>query len=397
MGSALAYHQMKHKKEVVNVVGYHNEREEEDEENRKDYSNKNIDHDKTGNNIFLKRSSGSYDKDIKEIVKSRTDKPIRKNAVMMVGHTVQFGGDVSKLPEEEQVEILKRCYTFISERYGESNVISSTIHLDETNPHLHVDMVPMTEDGRLSARDIVTRAELRNVQADLLEFMQQEYPELGFDRLTEDERAFSNGKSQEDYERLMKEANRQKEVEAVRANLHRGKVRKLNEREEKLDSREEKLDSREEQLVAREEHLVAREKNTNERVKDVNRVTSKNKQKSIEQVETEERQSKKEKELSEKQSQLNEKATSLSKKEETLEFVNRGLLSKNEHLKLKEQEIDKKTENLNRMIENAHIPEIREKLEEMKERAPLREEELDALILTDDDLDDLLENDALQL
>lgn len=395
MGSALAYHQMKHKSEAVNPVGYHNEREEEeDEEKRTNHSNKNIDNEKTGDNIFLKKSSGSYHKDIKEIVKSRTDKPIRKNAVMMVGHTIQFGGDVAKLPEEEQVEILKRGYDFISERYGEGNVISATIHRDETNPHLHVDMVPMTEDGRLCARDVVTRRELRSVQADLLEFMQEEYPELGFDRLSEEERAFSNGQSQEDYERLIKESNRQKEVEVVRDNLNRGKVRKLDEREEKLDSREGKLDDRE-SLIDK------RENSTNKRVNDVNRVTVKQRQKAIEQGETEEKQSKKEEELSKIEIQLNEKATSLSNKEESLEVVKRGLSSKGEYLKLKEQEIDKKTENLtenlNRMIENANIPEIRDRLLEIDEEKPLGEEAAERLILTNGDLDGLIENDNMKL
>lgn len=301
MKSTLAYHQMKHKQEAVNQIGRHNERKEDD---RINHSNENIDRERTGDNIFLKRSSGSYIRDIKKIVSSRTDKKIRKNAVVMVGHTLQLGGDALDIPEEEQIEILRKGYEFISNRYGESNVISATIHRDETNPHLHVDMVPMTEDGRLSARDVVTRQELRDVQKDFLEFMQTEYPELGFDRLDENERSFSNGLAQKDFERLSKEAEQLEKAKIkqdVRDNMY-------NRKRSKLDDRERSIEEREKGLETRETALEERERRFEQYVK----------QKEKEIKEKEQRNREKEQELAQKRSKIDSEAFKLKSRGKTL-------------------------------------------------------------------------------
>lgn len=308
MKSTLAYHQMKHKQEAVNQIGRHNEREEDDKTN---HSNENIDKERTGDNIFLKRSSGSYMRDIKEIVSSRTDKKIRKNAVVMVGHTLQLGGDALDIPEEEQIEILRKGYEFISNRYGESNVISATIHRDETNPHLHVDMVPMTEDGRLSARDVVTRRELRDVQKDFLEFMQTEYPELGFDRLDENERSFSNGLAQKDFERLSKEAEQLEQAKAkhdVRDNMYNRKRSKLDDRERSVEEREKGLETRETALEERETALEERERRFEQCIR----------QKEQQNREKEQRNREKEQELAQKRSKIDSKAFELESRGKTL-------------------------------------------------------------------------------
>lgn len=44
---------------------------------------------------------------------------------------------------------------WLCERHGEGNVISAVVHLDESTPHLVAYVVPMTKDGRLSARDFL--------------------------------------------------------------------------------------------------------------------------------------------------------------------------------------------------------------------------------------------------
>lgn len=42
---------------------------------------------------------------------------------------------------------------FLKKTYGAENVLSATLHLDEKTPHIHVAIVPITPDGRLSAFD----------------------------------------------------------------------------------------------------------------------------------------------------------------------------------------------------------------------------------------------------
>ena len=48
----------------------------------------------------------------------------------------------------------KDIYDFCRREFGEENVVSFIVHLDELNPHAHAVIVPITKDGRLSAKDI---------------------------------------------------------------------------------------------------------------------------------------------------------------------------------------------------------------------------------------------------
>ncbi len=58
-----------------------------------------------------------------------------------------------------------RALSWLRERHGASNVISATVHLDETTPHLVAYVVPRTEDGRLSCRDFLGGpAKMRDMQ-----------------------------------------------------------------------------------------------------------------------------------------------------------------------------------------------------------------------------------------
>ena len=43
----------------------------------------------------------------------------------------------------------------------------AAIHLDETTVHAHIDTVPLTQDGRLSRKEVYTRAALNGIHTDL--------------------------------------------------------------------------------------------------------------------------------------------------------------------------------------------------------------------------------------
>ena len=53
----------------------------------------------------------------------------------------------------ENDTFFRDCLKFHERHFG--HIISAVIHYDETTPHLHVVSVPLTADGRLSAREIV--------------------------------------------------------------------------------------------------------------------------------------------------------------------------------------------------------------------------------------------------
>ena len=55
---------------------------------------------------------------------------------------------------------------FIQQRYGKENVMYCQCHLDESNPHIHIGVVPVTSDGRLSAKSLFSPKTLEQLQTD---------------------------------------------------------------------------------------------------------------------------------------------------------------------------------------------------------------------------------------
>ena len=45
-------------------------------------------------------------------------------------------------------------YNFIARKYGEENIAAFVVHLDETNPHIHCTLVPITKSGKLSYKEV---------------------------------------------------------------------------------------------------------------------------------------------------------------------------------------------------------------------------------------------------
>ena len=68
----------------------------------------------------------------------------------------------------ENDEFFQDCLRFHQQHFG--HVISAVVHYDETTPHLHVISVPLTRDGRLSARDVIgNRTQMRRTQTEFYE------------------------------------------------------------------------------------------------------------------------------------------------------------------------------------------------------------------------------------
>ena len=68
----------------------------------------------------------------------------------------------SRLSPREQQQFFVDCTRFFAERYGEDNIISAVVHLDETTPHLHLNLIPIA-DGRLCAKQLFDRKELQKL------------------------------------------------------------------------------------------------------------------------------------------------------------------------------------------------------------------------------------------
>ena len=98
---------------------------------------------------------------------------------------------------------------FIQKHQSKDTIISAVVHMDEKTPHMHLCFVPLTEDGRLSAKEILgNKKKLTQWQDRFWEHMVKKYPDL--------ERGKSASETGRDHipPRLFKEAvhlNRMKE------------------------------------------------------------------------------------------------------------------------------------------------------------------------------------------
>lgn len=109
---------------------------------------------------------------IKEGYNSRTKsgelKQISKNAVKLV--EVNLTGSHQRMKEIESTpgeleNWVKANYQFACEKYGKDNIIRFSLHRDETTPHIHCVVVPLTPDGRLSAKEMIgNRYDLKDLQ-----------------------------------------------------------------------------------------------------------------------------------------------------------------------------------------------------------------------------------------
>lgn len=247
--STLAMHITKHK-HGTRGQQRHNERKEGQK-----HRNRNIDDSRTKDNVWLKPDDGkTFNERIQSILEENYTgkrKP-RSDAIKMCEITVQIGGDLAENgTEEEQVEALKEAFEELKEQYGEKNIVSAVIHVDETTPHLHFDFVPITPKGGLSAREVVgDRAQMRKTQARFLEAMQKRVPYAKFERKKDNQ---FNGLEQKTFEK-MTAALKAKEAEVWDREDH------VEDREIKVEEQENQLNALQATLQAKEADLIARER-----------------------------------------------------------------------------------------------------------------------------------------
>ena len=68
---------------------------------------------------------------------------------------------------------------FMEQKIGRGNIFSAVVHMDEKTPHLHLCFTPITEDGRLSAKEILgNRAQLSRWQDEFHAHMKKAFPVL---------------------------------------------------------------------------------------------------------------------------------------------------------------------------------------------------------------------------
>ena len=80
-----------------------------------------------------------------------------------------------KLSKMQRYIFFENCAKFFAERYGEKNIISAVVHLDETTPHMHLNLMPITSNGRLCSKQLFDKPQLQKLQTDFYEEVGKKY------------------------------------------------------------------------------------------------------------------------------------------------------------------------------------------------------------------------------
>lgn len=91
---------------------------------------------------------------------------------IVIGASADF---MLQLDEEKREQYFKDALHFFQKHYGKENVMYCHCHLDEHNPHVHIGVIPVTPDGRLSARDLFNPKSLEKLQTDFHREVAQHY------------------------------------------------------------------------------------------------------------------------------------------------------------------------------------------------------------------------------
>lgn len=80
----------------------------------------------------------------------------RRDAVLAVEYLMTASPEWwQEASRKQQDEFFRRSRQWLADKYGADRIVTATIHRDETTPHLSAFVVPLTRDGRLSAREFV--------------------------------------------------------------------------------------------------------------------------------------------------------------------------------------------------------------------------------------------------
>lgn len=136
-------------------------------------------------NFELVPSSQSLKEDIEKRIEQgyKGNKAIRKDAVKSCG--VIFSGSNEQMKKIESADLIgdwaKDTYGFACDRWGKENIVRASVHMDEKTPHMHLHFVPLLGDGRLSAKEIVSKINLKSLQNDYAILMQEYGLERGIE------------------------------------------------------------------------------------------------------------------------------------------------------------------------------------------------------------------------
>ena len=164
----------KYKGPEISNIEAHNERTKEEYA-----SNTDIDKSRSYLNFHLLEPERKYRAGAERQIKDAACRT-RSDSVRLVEVLVTATPDFFKGKKKAEIKAyFQEALDFIREYQEPKTIISAVVHMDEKTPHMHLSFVPLTEDGRLCAKEIVgNKKKLTQWQDRFWEHMVKKYPDL---------------------------------------------------------------------------------------------------------------------------------------------------------------------------------------------------------------------------
>lgn len=175
-------------------------------------------------NVTL-RESNNWLRDIDNEIKTAGART-RSNSVLALDTLYTASSEFFQgKTNEENDTFFRDCLKFHERHFG--HIISAVIHYDETTPHLHVISVPLTQDGRLSARDVIgNKAKMSKAQDEFFEQVGKGYGlERGIHMDGQEKKKHISAQEHELREIRQKIARGQEKLEAVEHSVETARTR----------------------------------------------------------------------------------------------------------------------------------------------------------------------------
>ena len=164
----------KYKGPEIGHIEAHNERTKE-----KYVSNPDVDTGRSHLNFHLVPPERKYRAEAEKQIAAAGCRT-RSDSVRVVEALVTASPEFFKGKKRREVKAyFTEALDFIQKHQSKDTIISAVVHMDEKTPHMHLCFVPLTEDKRLSAKEIVgNKKKLTWWQDEFWKHMVKKYPDL---------------------------------------------------------------------------------------------------------------------------------------------------------------------------------------------------------------------------
>jgi len=164
----------KYKGPEIGHIESHNERTKE-----KYASNPDIDTSRSHLNFHLVSPERKYRAEAEKQI-AEAGCRTRSDSVRVVEVLVTASPEFFKGKKKAEIKAyFQEALDFIQQHQNPRTIISAVVHMDEKTPHMHLCFVPLTEDKRLSAKEIVgNKKKLTWWQDEFWKHMVGKYPDL---------------------------------------------------------------------------------------------------------------------------------------------------------------------------------------------------------------------------